>query len=293
MIRVWERRYSAVTPARLAGGRRVYSDSDIRRLALLQQVTSAGRRIGDVAKLDNETLAGMIDDDRQGAGMLSAMGGGKTTAELHVENAMQSIVHLNPEKLAQVIASASVELPLNLLLEQMLAPLLRQIGENCKEGEIRVGQEHMASSVIRHYLVGLLNQSGEERNTLVFTSPSGHYHELGILMAAVTAESEGWRSLYLGPDLPVAEIAAATIQSKSKAVALGLQCTMDEALLMNDLNKLRESLPDTITLIISGAAALPLKPQLQQLPAYVPENLAQFRESLSRLLRQPQTDLRA
>ncbi len=284
VIRVWERRYSAVNPARLSGGRRIYSDADIRRLALLQQVTSAGRRIGDVAKIDNETLLAMIEEDRQGAGLLNAKGTGKSIAEHYVADAMQTIVRLNPEKLGQVVAAASVELPLNLLLEQMLTPLLRQIGDSCKEGEIRVGQEHMASSVIRHYLVGLLNKSSEEMNTLVFTSPSGHQHELGILMAAVTAESEGWRALYLGPDLPVAEIAAATIQAKAKAVALGLQCTMDESSLINDLNLLRETLPENVNLIISGAAAFPLKPQLLQLPASVPENLGQFRELLSTLL---------
>lgn len=283
VIRVWERRYSAVSPARLKGGRRVYSDADIRRLSLLQQVTSAGRRIGDVAIMDNATLQSLIEEDRQGAGLLDNKTTGLSVAEQYVADAMQATRLLNPEKLGQVIASASVELPLNLLLEQMLTPLLRLIGERCKAGEIRVGQEHMASAVIRHYLVGFLNNASEEMNTLVFTCPSGHYHELGVLMAAVTAESEGWHSLYLGADLPVAEIAAATLQAKAKAVALGLQCTMDESILMNDLNRLRDTLPEDVTLIISGAAALPLKTQLLKLPARVPENLAQFREMLSTL----------
>jgi DNA-binding transcriptional MerR regulator len=288
VIRVWERRYNAVSPSRLPGGRRVYSDADISRLALLQLVTSAGRRIGDVATLDNTALAAMVEEDNRSAGQVFTKGGAKTAAERHMIHAMKAIEHLSPEKLRQVIASATIDLPLNMLLEQMLIPLLRALGDRCKEGEIRVGQEHMASAVIRHYLIGLLNKTGDDLNTLVFTSPSGHYHELGILMAAVTAESEGWRALYLGPDLPVAEIAAAATQAKAKAVALGLQCTMDEVVLMNEMVLLRETLPSGIKLIISGAAALQLKQQLVQLPALVPEDLAEFRRSLSALLNEGQ-----
>ena len=36
VIRVWERRYHAVTPERSPTNRRLYSDDDVRRLALLR-----------------------------------------------------------------------------------------------------------------------------------------------------------------------------------------------------------------------------------------------------------------
>ena len=57
VIRVWERRYGVVTPQRQPGGRRVYSDSDIQRLTLLQRATGAGRRISEVAPLPDQVLA--------------------------------------------------------------------------------------------------------------------------------------------------------------------------------------------------------------------------------------------
>ena len=37
VIRVWERRYGAVAPKRVAGGRRLYSDNDIKRFQRLER----------------------------------------------------------------------------------------------------------------------------------------------------------------------------------------------------------------------------------------------------------------
>ena len=40
LLRVWERRYRAVSPTRGPGGQRLYSDADIERLQLIQKLTT-------------------------------------------------------------------------------------------------------------------------------------------------------------------------------------------------------------------------------------------------------------
>ena len=56
VIRIWEKRYGAVEPERTATNRRLYSDEQIERLALLREITQAGQSIGYVAKLPTEQL---------------------------------------------------------------------------------------------------------------------------------------------------------------------------------------------------------------------------------------------
>ena len=51
VIRVWERRYGAVTPVRTGTNRRLYTEEDIERLSLLRRLTEAGHNIGNVAAL--------------------------------------------------------------------------------------------------------------------------------------------------------------------------------------------------------------------------------------------------
>ena len=52
-IRMWERRYGVVEPARSSGNGRLYSRGDIERLQLLKAAVDAGHAIGTVAALDN------------------------------------------------------------------------------------------------------------------------------------------------------------------------------------------------------------------------------------------------
>lgn len=51
-LRVWERRYRVATPALTASGQRLYSGAQVRRLALLRQLTDLGHAIGGLATLD-------------------------------------------------------------------------------------------------------------------------------------------------------------------------------------------------------------------------------------------------
>ncbi len=57
-LRIWERRYAAVSPQRSPGGGRLYSAQDVARLRLMKQLVDAGDAIGEVATLDFETLQG-------------------------------------------------------------------------------------------------------------------------------------------------------------------------------------------------------------------------------------------
>jgi DNA-binding transcriptional MerR regulator len=51
-LRVWERRYRVTQPGLSPSGQRLYSADDIRRLALVKQLTDLGHAIGSLASLD-------------------------------------------------------------------------------------------------------------------------------------------------------------------------------------------------------------------------------------------------
>jgi DNA-binding transcriptional MerR regulator len=55
-LRVWERRYGVTQPLLSATGQRLYSADDVRRLALLKQLTDLGHAIGSLARLDMQQL---------------------------------------------------------------------------------------------------------------------------------------------------------------------------------------------------------------------------------------------
>src|ERR1700761_9485713 len=55
-LRIWERRYGVVGPAKTASGQRLYSEDDVRRLTLIKLLVSRGHAIGAIARLDREQL---------------------------------------------------------------------------------------------------------------------------------------------------------------------------------------------------------------------------------------------
>jgi DNA-binding transcriptional MerR regulator len=55
-LRVWERRYGVTQPLLSASGQRLYSEDDVRRLALLKQLNDLGHAIGSLARLDMAQL---------------------------------------------------------------------------------------------------------------------------------------------------------------------------------------------------------------------------------------------
>jgi methylmalonyl-CoA mutase cobalamin-binding subunit len=90
---------------------------------------------------------------------------------------------------------------------------------------------------------------------LIATTPAGQLHEFGALMAAVTATAIGWRSIYLGPNLPAEDIAAAARDRGARAVVLSVVYPSDDPIIRLELKKLALLLGDEIRLIVGGRAA--------------------------------------
>jgi hypothetical protein len=59
-LRVWERRYGISDTARSARGQRLYSDSQVRRLALIKQLVDHGHGVGSLARLSDEALRALL-----------------------------------------------------------------------------------------------------------------------------------------------------------------------------------------------------------------------------------------
>ncbi len=68
-LRVWERRYGVSQPLLSASGQRLYSEEDVRRLALLKQLSDLGHAIGSLARLDMAQLQQVASTH---AGLLAA-----------------------------------------------------------------------------------------------------------------------------------------------------------------------------------------------------------------------------
>lgn len=256
-IRAWEKRYGAITPERDKTSQRVYSDEDIERLVLLRRATQDGRRIGQVVKLSNEALIKLITDDHATLDGIDGEAQPSSSPRRHLDACLHAVRELSPDALANALAHASTSYPIPVLLEQVVSPLIRAIGREWAEGKLRVFQEHAATAQIADFLVNLRSSLNVRSmgQTAIVTTPVGQAHALGALMVSVYLASEGFRTIYLNPNTPAAEIVAAALHAQANLVALSVSYPNDDPLVTNDLNRVRLQLPAQVSLIVGGSAA--------------------------------------
>jgi MerR family transcriptional regulator, light-induced transcriptional regulator len=293
VLRAWERRYQVVKPARSPSGRRVYSDADIERLRLVLRATLAGRTIGQVASLSIEALATLVRRDvkaeAQGAVVTGSFRAPDFTRppspEGYLADCVRAIERLDAPELDATLRRAAIALPAATLLDDLVVPILEQLGTGWREGTLRPVHEHLASGIVRRLLDSVIATAGSPLRSanLVVATPVGQVHEFGALLVAATATVEGWRVTYLGTDLPAEDIAEAAVRTRVKVVTLSVVTPAGDAGVEVELRRLRKMLPPDVTLVVGGAAARLYSGVLGELGAVQLNDLESFRAQLRML----------
>lgn len=262
VIRIWERRYNALSPSRTGTNRRMYCDESIKRLKLLRVLTENGHRIGGVAKLGTEQLEELVKKIPVEA--VAARAGDFETPEQFVNASIAASKKYDSDRLRCLLLQARRQLGQRGMLHQVICPLIVQIGESWQHGNLRPSHEHIATAVIRELLLTPVpgSQVALHAPELVVATPAGEIHELGAMIVAATARDLGWRVTYMGPNLPVEEIAACALARQATAVALSVVYPEGCPVIQEKLRRMRELLPPAMCMIVGGRAAAGYKEKL-------------------------------
>jgi methanogenic corrinoid protein MtbC1 len=201
------------------------------------------------------------------------------TSEL-VRSALEAVKRLDPSGLEQAIETAAVRLGQFAAIEQVIVPMMDEIGRGWHEGRMRIMHEHLASAVVRSFLGSALraSEAAQSDRGVVIAAPSGQFHELGALACAVAAGSLGMRVTYLGANVPADEILAAVDQTGSSAVVLSVVFPAGLTRVQEELSVLRRHLPEDVRLVVGGASAAMLGLE------HAPRSMAELKDELAALL---------
>jgi DNA-binding transcriptional MerR regulator len=124
-LRKWEQRYGVLRPARTVGGQRRYTETDVQRVEWLRDRIRDGWRIGEAARVLDETGAAAFDEPGELRDALIA-----------------SVRESQPQVLSAMLDQAFAVLPLEEALSEVITPALRWTGEAWHRGELSIAQEH-------------------------------------------------------------------------------------------------------------------------------------------------------
>lgn len=296
VIRAWERRYRAIAPLRTDSNQRRYTQENIIRLTKLRQLVEQGYRIGDVAHMSDVELDRLLPSGRGRPVVMVAdpIAGDvsdqvdlpdlSADANAYIAQALDLIQDMNEAGLETLLSRASIAMSVPDLVDTVILPLTKAVGDRWHTGRFRISQEHMATWVIKSVLSGLLRslRTSSTAPMMVVTTPSGQRHEIGALAVAISGAHCGWNVTYLGPDLPAEEIAAMVLKTRSSLVALSMVYPPDDPHLPDELSRLMHLIPRSVTVIAGGVAASKNKAILQNLGISLHESLGYFRDFLKR-----------
>jgi DNA-binding transcriptional MerR regulator len=251
-LRAWERRYGAVAPDRSDRGR-TYSDADVARLRRLAALVGRGHAIGTIARVPDGGLEALL----AGAAALDAQAPAPRAAA-GLDQLLAALDRYDLEAIEAILdRHAAVLLPRDLVFSVVL-PLLREVGVRWQRGRLRPSQEHLISGIVRSVLGGLVRAMARPGapSRVVFATPPGERHELGLLSAALLTASAGHGVIYLGADVPAADVVHAAATTGARIVVMS--ATTAHALTRQDARVLSR-LPPGIELWAGGPQASGLR----------------------------------
>ncbi len=242
----WERRYGFVRPARHENGYRAYSDEDVAKLVRIRNMTGSGLSISEAVRVMEAEERGKVgrDDSPVDRAAFESERGALLAAlvEYRAADAERILAHL-------------VGLPFETRVEGIFFPLLREIGERWERGILSVAQEHFATAVVRDQISSMMlvmGQRGRRARHAACTTLPGELHELGALAGAARLALVGYRATYLGPNLPVDELAEFCHGQRPDLVCISALVRQERALVQEYARTLRARAPTRARLVIGG-----------------------------------------
>ncbi len=250
VLRAWESRYGLLQPVRSAGGFRLYSEADARRVGRMQAHLARGLSAAEAARAVLGEDSGAGADPGRAAGPHRA-----APAAGELSGALRQALDAFDEPAAQAVLDRLLyDLSLTTVLREVVMPYLTELGERWESGTASVAQEHFAANVIRGRLAGLARGWGNGHGPrAVLACPPGELHDLALMVFGIVLHRSGWRIDYLGMDTPVEELTRTVDARRPDLVVVAATLPENLEPLAAQLTALARRAP----LALAGAGATP------------------------------------
>lgn len=226
-LRAWERRYGLLTPERTPKGHRLYSDSDVQRVLKILDLLQDGHSLPNIAELLSiENLPSIQADRSEHSAQETAL---TVIWKDFLHKTLDAVNDFSSERIDAIYNEASSLYPIDMVTEQLIEPALKLLGKEWQtHPEGGIAREHFYTSWLKNRLGARFHHAYSQARgaRIICACAPGTYHEIGLMLFALSALSRGYRVLYFGSDLPLDQLEYVSRRSAAKAVVLSVQTTM-------------------------------------------------------------------
>jgi DNA-binding transcriptional MerR regulator len=198
-IRIWEQRYSFLTPNRTDTNIRVYTNDELKTVLNISLLNKYGYKISHIDQMSEPELKEKILT-------LSHL---DAQQERLVNELINCMIDLDFDQFESILDEHIFKRGIEKSVSHVIFPFLERVGILWVTNHINPAQEHVITNIIRQKLI-----LGIETAPSIFTSskqcvlflPEGEHHELGLLYLYYLLKTKGVKVIYLGANVPIKDM---------------------------------------------------------------------------------------
>jgi len=258
-IRIWEKRYGILSPARTNTNRRRYNDDDLRKLINISILNRSGFKISKIASMSFREIEDKVSFISQDVNQ----------TDTQIESLMIAMINLDEISFNELINRSILNRGFEDTFTGIVFPFLKRVGVLWVTGSITPAQEHFVSNLIRQKLISnidaQISRKRENKKRVLLYLPENELHEIGLLFFTYLSRKNGHEVLYLGPQTPLDSVIESTQIWPADIIVTGTLSEFSGVQKEEYLKKLSETFTDQV-IIVSGTLA-------PDIPGNVPRNI--------------------
>ncbi|MFA6125896.1 MAG: MerR family transcriptional regulator [Bacteroidales bacterium] len=196
-IRIWEKRYSIISPERTDTNIRYYSVTDLQRLLNISFLNRHGFKISHISEMSDMDITDEV-------GRICEIPGAEDGS---MSELLKATNELDEDRFERLLNGTILKLGFEQTFQLVVFPLLEKIDLLWQIGKISACQERFVNNLIKHKLVvaidGMVGHNQSTNEHFLLFLPLGLYDEINLLYANYLLRKVGHQVIYLGPSIPV------------------------------------------------------------------------------------------
>lgn len=217
-VRIWERRYDLLRPARTQGGHRLYSDADVTLLRAVKSLVDDGLRPGEVFRLGHERLLELA-----GARTQRVTPNWKDAIDAVIDAGLK----LDETRVGALLDGSLTTCTQDEVIEGLWMPVLARVGELWEQGQLPIAVEHFLQQQITTRVQSAFRAALSQTGPVVLCACApDDRHEVGLFASALALKRAGFSPLVLGADVPAVELEKAATTAKAELLVLSVTASL-------------------------------------------------------------------
>jgi DNA-binding transcriptional MerR regulator len=231
-IRIWEKRYSLLTPERTDTQIRLYTDEDLVILLNVCLLYKHGVKISHIANMAFPQIQSKVSEIQE-----------LHKTEDSYEQLILALLNLDEKLFRSTLGALIDEVGLTNTFTEHLVPFLDRIGIMWLVGSINPAQEHFISNLIRQKVISEIDKlpiPENKEDAVMLYLPEHEWHEISLLFYQFILRSKNIPTIYLGQSLPYESLIQCVNQLKPKALVTSWLTAVEDKFMENYFKQLKE-----------------------------------------------------